>query len=503
MNTEREVLLSVKGMSKKFGSTVALNSVDITIFKGEIRGLIGENGSGKSTISSIISGIQKADSGQIVFKSQEYSPKNMMHALESGVGMIVQEKGTISDIPISENIFLGKMDQFKKIGLIQKKKLYAATEQVLNRVGMEHVRPDSMTWELDQQDQKFIEVAKVMMMEPDLLIVDETTTALSQSGRDFMYELMNQQKQQGKSVLFISHDLDELMQVCDTLTVLRDGNLIRNLEKEEFDEDLIKQLMVGREIKGNFYRSDYDSIASDEVVLDVKGIRYQDKVHGVSFQLRKGEILGIGGLSHCGMHELGKCLFAFYKTTEGEVIHKTSGDPITSTKIAMQHKLGYISKDRDHEALVLNASVKDNIAIAGVELNASQKVLIKNRTEKEYVQAQIDQLSIKCASMDQNVQFLSGGNKQKVVFGKWIGRGSEILIMDCPTRGVDIGVKKAMYELMYEMKEQGKSIIMISEELPELIGMSDRIMIMKNGKVDQSFVRNKDLNESDLIHYMI
>jgi len=220
MNTEREVLLSVKGMSKKFGSTVALNSVDITIFKGEIRGLIGENGSGKSTISSIISGIQKADSGQIVFKSQEYSPKNMMHALESGVGMIVQEKGTISDIPISENIFLGKMDQFKKIGLIQKKKLYAATEQVLNRVGMEHVRPDSMTWELDQQDQKFIEVAKVMMMEPDLLIVDETTTALSQSGRDFMYELMNQQKQQGKSVLFISHDIAIFVEVIGSPDVL-------------------------------------------------------------------------------------------------------------------------------------------------------------------------------------------------------------------------------------------------------------------------------------------
>lgn len=503
MNTEREVLLSVKGMSKKFGSTVALNNVDIAIYKGEIRGLIGENGSGKSTISSIISGIQKADSGQILFNSQEFSPRNMMHALESGVGMIVQEKGTISDIPISENIFLGKMDQFKKFGLIQKKKLYTATEQVLHRVGMEHVQPDSMTWELDQQDQKFIEVAKVMMLEPDLLIVDETTTALSQSGRDFMYELMNQQKQQGKSVLFISHDLDELMQVCDTLTVLRDGNLIRNLEKEEFDEDLIKQLMVGREIKGNFYRSDYDSIALDDVVLDVKGLQYQDKVHQVSFQLHKGEILGIGGLSHCGMHELGKCLFAFYKTNEGEVIHKASGDPITSTKIAMRHKLGYISKDRDHEALVLNASVKDNIAIAGVELNASQKVLIKNSTEREYVQAQIDQLSIKCASMYQNVQFLSGGNKQKVVFGKWIGRGSEILIMDCPTRGVDIGVKKAMYELMYEMKQQGKSIIMISEELPELIGMSDRIMIMKNGKVDQSFVRNEDLNESDLIHYMI
>ncbi|WP_339316700.1 sugar ABC transporter ATP-binding protein [Paenibacillus sp. FSL R10-2734] len=503
MSTEREVLLSVKGMSKKFGSTVALNNVDISIYKGEIRGLIGENGSGKSTISSIISGIQKADSGQILFKSQEYSPRNMMHALESGVGMIVQEKGTISDIPISENIFLGKMDQFKKIGLIQKNKLYAATEQVLNRVGMEHVRPDSMTWELDQQDQKFIEVAKVMMMDPDLLIVDETTTALSQSGRDFMYELMNKLKLQGKSILFISHDLDELMQVCDTLTVLRDGNLIRNLEKEEFEEDLIKQLMVGREISGNYYRSDYDNVALDDVVLDVKGIQYQDKVHRVSFQLHKGEILGIGGLSHCGMHELGKCLFAFYKTDEGEVIHNLSGDPITSTKIAMQHKLGYISKDRDHEALVLSASVKDNIAIAGVELNASKKVLIKNSTEKSYVQTQIDQLSIKCSSMDQNVQFLSGGNKQKVVFGKWIGRGSEILIMDCPTRGVDIGIKKAMYELMYEMKQQGKSIIMISEELPELIGMSDRIMIMKNGKVDQSFVRNADLNESDLIHYMI
>lgn len=490
-------------MTKYFGVTAAVSHVNMKIYGGEIRGLIGENGSGKSTISSIIAGIQKQTEGEMLLKEKPYHPKNMIDALEKGIGMVVQEKGAISEISIAENIFLGKLDMFKKYGIVNRKKLNTEAQKVLQDIGLNDINAADMTSSLDQQDQKLLEVAKVMMTDPDIFIVDETTTALSQRGRALIYELMRKQKKEGKSVLFISHDLEELIEVCDTLTVLRDGNLIRHLKKDEIEEGLIKQLMVGREMTESYYRADFDGSYSDEIVLKAEQLYYKDKVKGLSLELHKGEILGIGGLSHCGMHELGKCLFGFYTPSEGEVLHIASDETINSTRTAMKHKLGYVSKDRDHEALVLAASVKDNIAIAGLNKIAKKNIFVTRKAEKAYVTKQIDKLQIKCSSMNQNVQYLSGGNKQKVVFGKWIGCDSQILILDCPTRGVDIGVKSAMYDLMEEMKKQGKSIIMISEELTELIGMSDRIVIMKDGKTSGSFTRNESLTGAQIIGHMI
>lgn len=496
----QQPILEIQNMTKVFGSTVALDHVDLKVFPGEIRGLIGENGSGKSTISSIAAGMQPATGGSMTFKNKAWKPTSMTEALEQGIGMIVQEQGTIPGISIAENIFLGELDEFKQFGFIHKKKMNERAKQILNLVDMQ-VDPSRAMASLDLQDRKLVEIAKVIVKDPEIFIVDETTTTLSQTGRKKIYELMKEQKEKNKSVLFISHDLDELMEVCDTLTVLRDGKLIDNLNREQFDGELIKQLMVGRELKGDYYRSDFDGSCGEKVVMRVDDLVVGEELKHVSMELHEGEILGIGGLSSCGMHTLGKAMFGAARleggqvTCHDEVLHNP-GD-------AMRHKVGYVSKDRDVEALNLGASIRENIAIAGLDKIQNPGPFLLKKNETEFVQAQVENLSVKCHDIDQNVNQLSGGNKQKVVFGKWIGAGSDILVLDCPTRGVDIGVKQAMYQLIYHMKKSGKSIVLISEEMAELIGMSDRVLIMKNGEVTGELKRSQDLEESAIINYMI
>ena len=501
MTIKNEVIAEVKNMTKTFGSTVALNNVNVTVCRGEIMGLIGENGSGKSTVTSILSGMQKADKGEMTYKGEMWSPSNMIESLEKGIGMIVQETGTIPGITVAENIYLGEVHKFGKLGFINKKKMFAEAQKVLSEIGADHIRADVITAAYDLQDRKLIEIAKVVSKNPEIIVVDETTTALSKKGRDITYNLMNKMKEENKAVIFISHDLEEIMDKCDTLTVLRDGNIIVKFTKDEFDEELIKTSMIGRELHGDYYRSDYDGSFEDEVVLEIADGNLGNQLVDFDLQLHKGEILGIGGLSHCGMHTLGKVLFGAEKLETGEVTCR--GERLKDETHAMKKKIGYVAKDRDIESLCLNASIKDNIAIGGLDEFAVGKFLILPWKENKYVQEQIDNLSIKCAGMNQYVSALSGGNKQKVVFGKWIGRGSEILILDCPTRGIDIGVKQAMYQLMYKMKKEGKSIVIISEEMSELIGMSDRLLVMKDGKITKEFERNSELSESDIIKFMI
>lgn len=505
---KKEVIVEVKNMDKRFGSTIALNNVDIEIRRGEIQGLIGENGSGKSTVTSIISGMQKANSGEMYFKGEKWAPDSMLYALEKGIGMIVQENGTVPGISVAENIFLGETKRFKlfgkgdkKWGVVSRKEMMKEAQKALDSIGASHINAGQITASLDMQDRKLIEIAKIMIRQPEVLIVDETTTALSQIGRDIIYKIMEEMKKENKAVIFISHDLDEIMNVCDSLTVLRDGKIIVTFAKEEFNEDLIKTSMIGRELQGDYYRSDYDGSFDKEVVMEIKDANLGDQLKNFNLQLHKGEILGIGGLSHCGMHTLGKVLFGACKPESGQVLVR--GNELKNEAHAMKEQIGYTAKDRDVESLCLNASIRDNIAIGGLDKFAVSNFLILPGKEKKYVKQQIEDLSIKCADMDQYVSALSGGNKQKVVFGKWIGRGSEILILDCPTRGVDIGVKQAMYQLMYKMKKEGKSIVIISEEMAELIGMADRLLVMKDGELAKEFARSETLNEADIIQYMI
>ena len=687
----KQPIFKASHIVKQFGPTIALNDVDIEIYAGEIRGFIGENGSGKSTMSALMTGIHKKTSGTMWYHGEVWEPSSMIEALNGGIGIIVQENGTISEISVAENIFLGELKQFSGVNYFESRKiedfsplfdidkssldaikkeyqaklsessrdeakkllkqaknalrdeycklneqlvagnlkkkervinefdtfaenafnelknqieainkkyeinadgldevikkrrlendineakrsykrqikemdsktylkldwikkdvqslkncyinscndLVAITENkaikkvregvlnaifglfvngkklrkhagyALSKIGVNDIRPEVITAAYDMQQRKLIEIAKCLNKNPEIFIVDETTTALSETGRNLLYKKMEELKNAGRSVLFISHDLDELMEKCDTLTVLRDGNIVANLDKSkgEFDPDMIKKYMIGRELKGDYYRSDYDGSYGDQVVLKmVDGIEGNQLRH-VNLGLHKGEILGIGGLSECGMHTLGKALFGNVKIEGGFVYTGENLDELVrSEDFAMSRKIGYLSKNRDVEALALKTSIFDNIAIASINNIAKFNFLVTKGSEKKLVDRQVRELQIKCNSAEQLVNTLSGGNKQKVSFAKWIANDSEILILDCPTRGVDIGVKQFIYQLLYKMKLEGKSIIMISEELPELIGMSDRILIMKDGQVTKEFTRDKDLTQEQIIEYMI
>ena len=501
---EKERLFEAKSITKMFATTRALHQVDLAVHAGEIRGLIGENGSGKSTLSSIAAGMQQPTHGEMLFHGKPYKPQSALEGAAAGVGMIVQEMGTVSGLTVAENIFLGSEDKFRnRFGLIQRSRMHEEAQKALDRIGFSEVEPDTLIDRLDMQDRKLVEVAKVMYGEPDVLVVDETTTALSQKGRRIVYRLMQQQKEDGRAVLFIGHDLDEVMEHCDSLTVLRDGELIATIEKNQFDPALVKRYMVGREIGEHYYREDAACSYEEQVVLKAEQVTTgRGDLMNVSFVLHQGEILGVGGLSNCGMHELGRALFGEEPIVTGSIVHVPSGQAITSAAVAIKHGFGYVSKNRDQEALVLTASVKDNIVGAGFD-KVSRRGVITPKAEKAYVQKQVDALSIKCSSQDQLIKTLSGGNKQKVVFGKWLGRDSNVLILDCPTRGVDIGVKAAMYQLMEDMKHKGYAILIISEEMTELIGMCDRILVIKNGRLGGELIRGQNMDENTMIDLMV
>lgn len=498
-----DVILEVKEVSKNFGSTVALNKVSFCIKKGEIHGLIGENGSGKSTISAIISGMLNADSGSIFYKNKEWKPHNMLEAQKNGISMIVQEAGTIPLLTVAENIFLGMEERFSKGPFVKRGVLQEEAKKALSNIGIVDVHPSQSMLELDIQKRKMIEIARVMYDHPELLIVDETTTALSHEGRQQLYNLMHKMEQKGKAVLMISHDLDEIMEYCNKLTVLRDGRIITSFNNDEYDPSKIRQSMIGRELSGDYYRADFEGF-DPQITLSANNITTLHGIRNINLELHRGEILGIGGLSECGMHELGKALYGAEPVLKGSVMLMKHGEiPVRDTAFAQKMGMAYISKDRDRESLALESPIYNNIASTGYRKNQSVGPFISFKKEKEYVDSQLKELSIKCRDCYQEPKELSGGNKQKVVFGKWVASDAEVLIMDCPTRGVDIGVKADMYQLMVQMKKAGKSIVMISEELSELIGMCDRILILKEGRISGEYHRNEGLTESKLIEAMI
>ncbi len=509
-----EVVMECKNITKTFGPVVALDRVDLFVKRGEVRGLLGENGSGKSTVTSIFSGMQSADSGEMFYKGQPWKPRSMEWAATQGVGMIVQETGTVPEITVAENMFLCQADRFasfqgkggKRWGFVNGKAMVKAAQKALDDIGASHIDARAVTYTLDMQDRKLVEVAKVWMLEPELIVVDETTTALSQKGRDIIYDLMDRMRKSNRAVVFISHDLEEIKERCDTLTILRDGHIIRTFEKEEYEDDAIRTSMIGREMQGDYYRGDYDGSCGDKVVIEIKDGNLGNQLVDFDLQVHEGEILGIGGLSHCGMHTVGKVLFGDIKPTGGSVkvyTQSETGEDVVSPAFAMKRGIGYVAKDRDVESLNTQTSIRDNIAIAGLDRFAIHNFLITYGREKAYVEEQRAVMQIKCFSIDQEVSQLSGGNKQKVVFGKWLGCDSQILILDCPTRGIDVGVKQTMYQMMYRMKKAGKTIVIISEEMSELIGMADRLVIMKDGRITHEFPRSAELSDHEIINYMI
>ena len=501
---DKEPIIEVRHMVKNFGPTRALRDVDVKFYRGEIRGLVGENGSGKSTITSIVAGMQKATSGEMFYKGEPWNPASMVDAQLHGISMVLQEANTIPNCTVAENIFAGRFNEFAKANsFLNIKKVNKAAQELLDSFGLEHIKATDSINKYGFEDRKLIEIVRCVSDETEVFVVDETTTALSHEGRQLLYKLIHKLKDNDKSVIFISHDMDEILEQCTDLTVLRDGEIKGHLTREEMDEpDAVKKirfLMVGREIGDAYYREDFDTSHLPEVALKLDHVSF-GPIKDFSLELHKGEIIGFGGLSGCGMHEIGRAAFGLEKLKEGSVV--CEGKEIKSCLDAIEAGIGYISKNRDTEALILEGSIADNIVLPSINA-LSKGGFISPKAEKALSENEIDNFRIKCNNGKQWVNTLSGGNKQKVSFSKWTAKKSDVLIMDCPTRGVDIGVKQFMYHVIDEMKKEGKSIILISEELAELIGMADKIIIMKDFEVTHEFMRSPDLKETDIIEYMI
>ena len=498
---DKKTLLVAEHIDKRFGITHAVNDVSLTIDAGEIRGLIGENGSGKSTFSQMLCGIYTIGGGTFTLDGKELHIRNQVEANNAGVAIIVQEMGTLSGLTVAENIFLGHEDPFMHYGIKDTRAMNREAQKLLDEYGFGRIKAGDMIELYNFEDRKLVEIVKATYMKPKILVIDETTTALSQNGRLELYKIMDAIRADGRTVIFISHDLGEVLAHTDTVSVLRDGEFIDTVRSSDVTEDDLKRLMVGREIGSAYYRTDYGEPVSDEVVLKVEDVSVPGEISHISFSLHRGEILGFGGLSECGMHEVGKAIFGASWDRTGSVT-LSDGTAINSIPTAISHSIAYASKDRDNESIILNESIRNNIVLPSIDDLASHG-LLSGKKLTQFADKHAAEMQTKMQNVHQFVSDLSGGNKQKVVLARWIGKRSDILVLDSPTRGIDVKVKQAIYALMSELKKEGKSIIMISEEIPELLGMADRIIVMKDGKINGEFIRDRALGEEDLIAKMV
>jgi ribose transport system ATP-binding protein len=496
-----EILLHADHLNKDFGMTHAVKDVTLDFYPGEIHGLIGENGSGKSTFSSMLTGIYSITSGTFVLAGKELHVKNQVEANREGVAIIVQEIGTLPGLTVAENIFLGAETPFMKGIVKNAAAMNAEAQRLLNEYGFDHIRANQMVDRYSFEDRKLVEMVKATYFKPKILVVDETTTALSHDGRDELFKIMNRTRDMGSTVIFISHDLDEVIEHTDRISCLRDGELVGTVNSREVTADDLKTLMVGRELDDKYYRTDYGEPVPQEVVLRMNDVSVPGQISHIQLELHKGEILGIGGLSECGMHEIGKAIFGASYDKNGTVT-LADGHVIKNIPDAIKHSIAYASKDRDNESVVIADSIAENICIPSLD-DLSIRGFLRRLKLNAFAGEHATQMSVKMTGISQFVSELSGGNKQKVVLARWLGKGSDILVLDSPTRGIDVKVKADIYALMTDLKKMGKAIIMISEELPELLGMSDRILILKDGKINGEFTRSRELGEKDLIAKMI
>lgn len=503
---ENKVILKIEQLCKSFGATKANHNIDLTIRSGEVLGLAGENGSGKSTLLSQIAGILQSDSGTMTLHGEKYAPATALEANGKGISMVVQELGTVSCLPTGCNIFLGRMDQFKKMGVVNFKAMNRAMEEIRTRWGIPNKINDVRVEmsRLDVESRKMIELIRALSVDPEILILDEITQSLSHNNRGYLVSVIQKFKEEGRAVLLISHDIEELIEITDRIVILRDGEIAGEVKSSEADEDTVKQRMVGRSISHDYYREDTEPSRQEEVVLSVENLSVDHEFEPLSFKLHAGEILGFCGLSDSGIHNVGKAIYGVETDgRHGKVMLERGKINIKNAAMALKNKMGYLPKERDHDCLMLKASIKDNLSLANLDSARGAIGHISSRRLDENAGQLVEHYQVRCNDIYQAIGHLSGGNKQKVNLARWMSKDLDVLILDCPTRGVDIGVKAYIYQLMKKAKEEGLAIILISDELTEVLGMSDRIIIMRNGQVVSQLDRGPDFTEERVIEVMI
>lgn len=487
-------ICKMENISKFFPGVKALDDVTLTLNHGEVHVLLGENGAGKSTLMKILVGIHRADKGKIIYNGREMHFNSYKDAEKAGISIVYQEFNLIPQLTVAENIFFGK--QPLKKGTIHWKKMRQDARRILARLGAD-ISPESIVSHLGVAQQQMVEIAKVMSAEAKVVVFDEPTASLTEKEKEMLFKIIRQMKDDGVTMVYISHRLEEIYQIGDRATILRDGQYIGTVEISGTAMDQLITMMVGRELKDLFPRTDH---TPGDVVLKVQNLKCGKFVKQVSFEARKGEILGFAGLMGSGRTETMRALFGADVAEAGQIYIEGSEVKIKSPQEAISHGIGFLTEDRKNQGLILGQTISYNISVTNLnqilkKLNGLKILDLKK--EAQNVEKLSRDLLIKTPSVLQLVKNLSGGNQQKVILAKWLNRDCKILIFDEPTRGIDVGAKAEIYKLMNELVGQGVCIIMISSELPEILGMSDRIYVMHEGVITGELSRQEA--DQDLI----
>ncbi|KIL40523.1 D-ribose transporter ATP-binding protein [Gordoniibacillus kamchatkensis] len=489
-----EILLAMKDVCKSFPGVKVLENVQFELRKGELHALMGENGAGKSTLMKIVGGIYRMDRGSIAVEGSTVQIASPSAAQRLGIAIIHQELNLIPHLSIMENIFLGREFKVGRTPWINWRKMKDEARSYLRQLGLE-LDPGMQVSELSVGQQQLIEIAKALSMDAKVLVLDEPTAALTDREIDALFEVITTLKAKGVGMVYISHRMEEIFRMCDRVTVLRDGQYIGTERISDTSMDRLVKMMVGREIKDRFPKV---QVQPGQEKMKVSGLSLKGKLHDISFAVRSGEILGIAGLMGAGRTELAKAICGVAPADKGTVSLDGRPVAIKSPVDAIRAGIALITEDRKGEGLLLSLSVRENLALPN--LNALSRFgFMKYKKENQLTENSIRQLLIKTSNGEQKAGSLSGGNQQKVVIGKWLAAKPQVLILDEPTRGVDIGAKKEIYDLMNELVSQGVAIIMISSELPEVLGMSDRILVMHEGRITGEFARAEASQENIML----
>ena len=492
----QQYILRAENISKSFPGVKALDNVQISIERGKVHAVLGENGAGKSTLMKILIGMLTPDSGEIYYKGERIKFTSVHDAIKTGLSMIHQELLPFPELSIAENIFMGNEPTSKFLGWINQKEMNKSAALLMNKLGAK-VRVTKAMKELSIAEMQMAEIAKAISNKAEIIIMDEPTSALSNREVDILFGIIEELKQQGIAIIYISHKLDEILRISDTITIMRDGKHITTCDKSELDHDQLIALIVGRELSSIF---DKKEINPGEVVLSVKGLTGA-KFKAINFNVRSGEMVGIAGLMGSGRTEIVNAIYGLEKILKGEIIVKGKKVKIRSPRDAIKNSIGLVSEDRKKFGLVLTSTVKHNITISSLR-KCSNGPFLNLKKENQIVDEQIQKLSIKTSSPDQIVNFLSGGNQQKIVISKVLLNDADIIIFDEPTRGIDIGAKSEIYRLMTQLVKDGKAIILISSELTEILGMSDRILVIHEGAIKVELSKAEATQELIMKHAM-
>jgi len=473
-------LLELKNISKSFGDNKVLTDISLSLEEGEIHSIIGENGAGKSTLMKIIGGIYTSDGGEILINGSQVHLHNPIEAYKAGIGIVHQELSVADNMTVAQNVFVNR-EPVNFLGFVDWKKLNANTEKEFKKIGI-YIKPDMLVHNLSVGMQQIVEIVKVLSQEVKILILDEPTSALSDKETQNLFELLFKLRAQGTLIIFISHKLNEISQISDRVSVLRDGKYIGTLNKEEIDENRIISMMVGRELD-NLYPHKAKS-RNGQVVLKTEHLSRNGKFDDVSIEFKAGEITGIFGLVGAGRTEFAWSVFGADRIDGGKVFYEGNELNLKSPTQAIKNGIAYLTEDRKRLGLFLGMDVKDNAIASNVDAVTNKMGILDNSKIYKITQKYIDSLEIHPNNCeDSKIYNLSGGNQQKVLLSKWLAANPRVLIVDEPTRGVDVGAKSKIHNILRQLADSGMTIVMISSELPEILGLSDRVAVMCEGKL--------------------